>query len=120
MKATQELFSLPEQIDRPVELTPPYQRLGVTLRHGDFLAVSAQWSWPTVIIADGPYGVGSFPGDPVSHEALSEWYRPHIVLWSERALPETTLWFWNTVIGWASVHPMLVRYQTCIGISRMT
>jgi site-specific DNA-methyltransferase (adenine-specific) len=34
-----------------------------------------------------------------------------------RALPETTLWFWNTEIGWASVHPTLVEhgweYRSC-------
>lgn len=115
--ATQELFSLPAQFDRSVELLPPYQRLGATLHHGDFLEVSTQWPSPTVIIVDGPYGVGSFPGDPVSHEALPQWYRSHIARWSERALPETTLWFWNTEIGWASVHPTLVEhgweYRSC-------
>jgi site-specific DNA-methyltransferase (adenine-specific) len=26
------------------------------------------------------------------------------------ALPETTLWFWNTEVGWATVHPVLKRY----------
>jgi site-specific DNA-methyltransferase (adenine-specific) len=70
-----------------------------------------------VIIVDGPYGVGSFPGDPVSHQDLPEWYRTHVAHWSERALPETTLWFWNTEIGWASVHPTLVEhgweYRSC-------
>ena len=115
--ATQELFSLPAHFDRPVEMMSPYQRLGATLHHGDFLEVSTRWPSPTVIIVDGPYGVGSFPGDPVSHEALPEWYRPHVVCWSERALPETTLWFWNTEIGWASVHPILVEhgweYRSC-------
>ncbi len=91
--------------------------LGATLHHGDFLQVSEDWPAPTVIIADGPYGVGSFPGDPDSHAALPDWYRPHIVRWSERALPETTLWFWNTEIGWASVHPVLAEhgweYRSC-------
>ncbi len=115
--ATQELFSLPEQFDQPVGLMPPYQRLGATLYHGDFLEVSTQWPSPTVVVVDGPYGVGSFPGDPVSHEALPGWYRPHIARWSERSLPETTLWFWSTEIGWASVHPTLAEhgweYRSC-------
>ena len=98
-------------------LAPAYRHFGVALHHGDFLRVSADWPAPTVIIADGPYGVGSFPGDPASPELLPEWYRPHIARWSERALPETTLWFWNTEIGWASVHPTLAKhgweYRSC-------
>ena len=98
-------------------LMPSYHRLGAILHHGDFLDVSSEWPAPTVIVVDGPYGVGSFPGDPVSHEGLPEWYRPHVAYWSERALPETTLWFWNTEIGWASVHPVLVEngweYRSC-------
>lgn len=32
-------------------------------------------------------------------------------------MPETTLWFWNTEIGWANVHPILVKhgweYRAC-------
>lgn len=95
----------------------PYRKLGANLYHGDFLEVSEQWPSPTVIIVDGPYGVRSFPGDPVSHEALPGWYRPHIQYWSKRSLPETTLWFWNTEIGWASVHPVLAEagweYRSC-------
>ena len=35
---------------------------------------------------------------------------PHVERWSERALPETTLWFWNTEIGWATAHPLLAEY----------
>ncbi len=96
---------------------PTYGRLGANLYHGDFLEVSENWPSPTVIVSDGPYGIGSFPGDPPSPEYLPEWYRPHIERWSERALPETTLWFWNTEIGWASVHPILAEndweYRAC-------
>ena len=94
-----------------------YSRLGAALHRGDFLEVSKDWDSPTVIISDGPYGIGSFPGDPTSPDALPEWYLSHIALWSERALPETTLWFWNTEIGWANVHPLLVshgwEYRAC-------
>ena len=51
-----------------------------------------------------------FPGDPPTPEELPEWYEPHIMAWSDRAVPLTTLWFWNTEIGWANVHPLLVKY----------
>lgn len=37
-------------------------------------------------------------------------YEAHVRAWSERATPQTTLWFWNTEIGWATVHPLLVKY----------
>ena len=114
---TLKLASLFDQAKPPATHTAPYHRLGATLYQDDFLEVSTEWPSPTVIIVDGPYGVGSFPGDPVSHDALPEWYRPHVARWSERSLPETTLWFWNTEIGWASVHPTLVEhgweYRSC-------
>lgn len=107
----------PDILDPSVKRHPPYERLGANLYYGDFLRVSGAWPSPTVIISDGPYGIGSFPGDPASHECLPEWYRPHIERWSKRALPETTLWFWNTEIGWASVHPILAEndweYRAC-------
>src|SRR5206468_157754 len=62
------------------------------------------------IRADGPYGLGQFPGDPPTPGGLPEWYEPHVAAWSERALPETTLWFWNSELGWATVHPTLVKH----------
>ena len=103
--------------DTSGQILAEYHRFGANLYHGDFLKVSAAWASPTVIIVDGPYGVGSFPGDPPSHEGLAEWYRPFIEVWTRRALPETTLWFWNTEIGWASVHPVLAEqgwdYRSC-------
>lgn len=85
-------------------------RNGASIELGDFLDVSHDWPSPTAIISDGPYGIASFPGDPPSPSELPAWYEPHIARWSERALPETTLWFWNTEIGWANVHPILERY----------
>lgn len=71
----------------------------------------AHWAKPTCIISDGPYGVGGFPGDNNTVESLAEWYKPHIKVWSESSTPETTLWFWNTEIGWATVHPILAAYD---------
>ena len=70
----------------------------------------ADWPDPTCIISDGPYGIGGFPGDNHTVDSLIEWYKPHIKVWSERSTPETTLWFWNTEIGWATVHPVLAEY----------
>jgi site-specific DNA-methyltransferase (adenine-specific) len=78
------------------------------LHLGDALDAYDGWPSPTTIISDGAYGVRGFHGDTVGPEELSEWYAPHIEKWSERALPSTTLWFWNTEVGWATVHPLLV------------
>jgi site-specific DNA-methyltransferase (adenine-specific) len=77
----------------------------------------AEWPTPVCIISDGPYGVNGFPGDERKADALDQWYEPHIKAWSEHATPETTLWFWNTELGWATVHPLLVsngwEYRCC-------
>lgn len=77
----------------------------------------AHWPTPTCIISDGPYGVSGFPGDSHKAESLAEWYEPHIKDWSKFATPETTLWFWNTELGWATVHPILIangwEYRCC-------
>lgn len=77
----------------------------------------ADWPTPTCIISDGPYGVSGFPGDNHKAESLVEWYEPHIKAWTERSTPETTLWFWNTEVGWATVHRVLVahgwEYRCC-------
>jgi hypothetical protein len=68
------------------------------------------WPAPTVIVSDGAYGVGGFPGDPPTPEGLVDWYALHVAAWSHYALPETTLWFWGTEVGWATVHPLLTQY----------
>lgn len=81
-----------------------------TIELGDALQHYAHWPQPTVIISDGAYGVDGFPGDPPTPDALASWYAPHIAAWSQYASPETTLWFWNTEIGWATVHPVLALH----------
>ena len=50
----------------------------------------------------------AFPVIPVLLNRLDEWYAQHVEKWTERARPATTLWFWNTEVGWATVHPLLV------------
>lgn len=76
---------------------------------GDALDHYAAWPTPTVIVSDGAYGVGGFPGDPPTVDGLAAWYAPHAAAWSRSAAPSTTLWFWGTEIGWATVHPVLDR-----------
>jgi hypothetical protein len=83
-------------------------RLGkVTLCRGDALRFYDGWQQPSVIISDGPYGLGKFPGEPHSPDRLSEWYAPHAAAWAKYSAPFTTLWFWNSEIGWAKTHPAL-------------
>jgi site-specific DNA-methyltransferase (adenine-specific) len=82
----------------------------VSLHYGDSLTLYEKWQRPTVIVSDGAYGVLGFEGDTVDHHHLSDWYESHIQMWSRFALPCTTLWFWNSEIGWASVHPILEKF----------
>lgn len=77
------------------------------LQLGDSLNLYDNWDTPTVIVSDGGYGVLGFEGDTSDHLGLPEWYEPHIEAWAKRATPQTTLWFWNSEIGWAAVHPIL-------------
>lgn len=77
----------------------------------------SNWRAPTCIISDGPYGIDGFPGDEHKAELLVNWYKPHIEAWTQYATPQTTLWFWNTELGWATVHPLLLangwEYRCC-------
>jgi DNA modification methylase len=67
------------------------------------------WDTPATIISDGAYGVRGFSGDTVDASGLVDWYRPHIRQWTRAATPGTTLWFWGTEVGWATVHAELDR-----------
>lgn len=82
----------------------------VQIEHADSLSACPSWPTPIAIISDGPYGLGGFPGDPPTPEGLADWYRPHIEVWSRFATPQTTLWFWNSELGWATVHPVILAY----------
>jgi len=82
----------------------------VTLFFGDSLDCYDDWDKPTVIVSDGGYGVLGFEGDTSDHLDLPEWYEPHIKVWAMAASPSTTLWFWNSEIGWAVVHPILEKH----------
>lgn len=78
--------------------------------YGDVLDFYDEWEKPKIIISDGPYGVNGYEGDAKNHRELLEMYRPHIQKWTERAEMGCTLWFWNTEIGWATVHPLFEEY----------
>lgn len=77
------------------------------LHRGDAEKAYPDWPTPDLIMVDGPYGVGGFFGDPRTPHGLGKWYEPHIRAWTEAAGYHTTLWFWGTEIGWATVHPVL-------------
>ena len=89
----------------------------VAVRWGDSLVNYERWPRPKVIMSDGGYGVLGFEGDTSDHLDLPEWYEPHVEAWARHATPATTLWFWNSEIGWAAVHPILekhgFRYVNC-------
>ncbi|MFN8468286.1 MAG: DNA methyltransferase [Caldilineaceae bacterium] len=82
----------------------------VSLHYGDSLTLYDAWERPTVIVSDGAYGILGFEGDTSDHLDIPIWYEEHVKAWSKAALPSTTLWFWNSEIGWAAVHPVLERY----------
>ena len=79
----------------------------VELLNDNALKYYQHWETPDVIISDGAYGVGGFEGDPYSPQELSSWYQPHVQAWTKYSKPSTSLWFWNTEIGWANIHPLL-------------
>jgi hypothetical protein len=51
----------------------------------------------SLIVSDGAYGIGGFPGDPRSPKALADWYAPHLEAWDRLAAPSSSLYFWYNV-----------------------
>src|SRR5215475_2722480 len=78
-----------------------------SLSLGNALDFYSEWDRPTCIISDGPYGLGKYPGEAPTPDGLRELYMPHVAAWAQHAGPDTTLWFWNSELGWATVHPVL-------------
>jgi site-specific DNA-methyltransferase (adenine-specific) len=113
----EELIDAETEIAHPEFIKRVFKRGKCRIHLGDVLDLYSTWERPTIIVSDGAYGLNSFPGDPPTVAGLEEWYRPHINAWSERALPSTTLWFWNSELGWATVHPLLLaagwEYRNC-------
>ena len=54
-----------------------HKKDGIFLYRGDALNWYDKWESPVVIVSDGPYGLGSYPGDPLTSEQLAESYEPH-------------------------------------------
>lgn len=79
-----------------------------SLYHGNVSEMYEKWPAPDLIISDGAYGVRGFRGDTSDVDGLIEWYKPHALAWAKTAKPSTSLWFWNTEVGWATVHPLLL------------
>ncbi|HEY3785053.1 MAG TPA: DNA methyltransferase [Steroidobacteraceae bacterium] len=87
-----------------------YAQAGMDISFGDSSVLCAAWPAPMCIVSDGGYGVLGFEGDTSGHLELPQWYEPHVATWARHATPQTTLWFWNSEIGWAAVHPLLEQY----------
>lgn len=87
-----------------------WKEKGIFLFHDSVENLYDSWQSPNVILSDGAYGVSGFKGDAVSPTGLPNWYEPHIQAWSRKAKAGTTLWLWNTEIGFAKVHPVLEKY----------
>jgi len=103
-------------IQTPPE-NPVWSNDYITVCLGDSLGFYREWARPVVIVSDGPYGVLGYEGDTSSHLQLPSLYEAHIREWTTASSPNTTLWFWNSEIGWAAVHPVLEkhgwRYVNC-------
>lgn len=95
---------------QPISISQRLAENGIHVSQGDSLSLYEEWPTPTAIVSDGGYGVNGFEGDTLSHSGLPEWYDEHIKAWSRFAAPYTTLWFWNTEVGWATIHPILEKY----------
>lgn len=89
---------------------PNYREEMVSISNVDVSEVYSDWDTPVTIVSDGAYGTGLFPDEPDDPYDIDEWYEPHIKAWSEHSTPQTTLWFWNTELGWAEVHPVLEKH----------
>jgi hypothetical protein len=92
-------------VDQPI-----YEDQYVSLALGNSLDHYTRWETPTVIVSDGAYGILGFEGDTSDHLNIASWYEPHIEAWSQQATPQTTLWFWNSEIGWAATHSTLEKH----------
>lgn len=87
-----------------------YRKKHLSLTLADVLDVYSRWPAPDAIVSDGAYGVLGFDGDTAGHLDIAAWYEPHVAIWSKVAKPSTTLWFWNSEIGWATAHPVIERH----------
>ena len=92
-----------------VDSGPP-EDTAYVLHRGNALDAYSRWPVPKTIVSDGAYGVRGFHGDTTGPDGLIMWYKSHVEAWSQAAHPATTLWFWNTEVGWATVHPLITAH----------
>jgi site-specific DNA-methyltransferase (adenine-specific) len=92
------------------DIAEKYSDGSVKLYSGDAADLYESWEGPEVIVSDGAYGLSKFEGDTDEADELPSWYEEHVRLWSREASAGTTLWFWNTELGWANMHSMLKSY----------
>lgn len=92
---------------KAVGIPPRYGRGAVEISFDPAESLYDAWPAPVCIVSDGPYGLSGYPGDLQDTEGLAAWYEPHIRAWTAKATAQTTLWFWNSELGWATVHPLL-------------
>lgn len=101
----------------PIRLGETFRTRSVALHFDRAENLYGRWPRPTCILVDGPYGITGFPGDVRKYSELPDWYKPHIAAWTLHSTPQTTLWFWGTEIGWATVHPLFAQsgweYRCC-------
>jgi hypothetical protein len=85
--------------------------------HGDGLAIypTLPADAYTLIVSDGAYGIGGFPGDPKSPRGLADWYRPHLEAWDRLAAPSSSLYFWGSPEGCARMLPVVEEYGWKLG-----
>lgn len=101
-------LEFPSLLDiKSIQKSVPKKKTDIVIEYGDSLRLCDRWDAPTVIVADGPYGLGSYPGDPETPEGLADFYRPFLKKWYELAVPSATLWFWNSEQGWANCHRVI-------------
>jgi hypothetical protein len=53
-----------------------FVRDGSQIFLADSLSLYGTWDEPVVIVSDGPYGLGNYPGDPSNPDDLPELYLP--------------------------------------------
>lgn len=80
------------------------------IENSDAIDCYEKWPSPHLIISDGPYGLGLYPGEIKTPKTLKEWYLPHIEAWSKAATSQTTLWIWNSERGHSYLHKTLEDY----------
>jgi len=89
----------------------------ITLRRGQIHIAPAEDVYPTLdagsvslVLSDGPYGLGKGEWDKATGQDLVEWYRPHVEAWGIACAPSASVYLWGTAESWATLHPLLLAH----------